>query len=45
MTRAVLLLLVAISLCLPLSACGRRGAPQPPGPPDQVIYPKSYPTE
>lgn len=45
MIRLVLLLLAAIILSLPLSACGRKGAPRPPGPPDQVIYPKGYPTE
>ena len=45
MTRAVLLLLVATILSLPLSGCGRKGAPRPPGPPNQVIYPKGYPTE
>jgi len=41
-TRAVLLLLAAIILSLPLSACGRKGAPRPP---NQVIYPKGYPTQ
>lgn len=45
MKRVVLLLLASILLSLPLSACGRKGAPRAPGPTDQVIYPKSYPTE
>jgi predicted small lipoprotein YifL len=27
-----------------LAACGKKGAPDPPGPPDKVTYPKSYPT-
>ena len=45
MTRAILLLLAATVLSLPLSACGRKGAPRPPGPPNQVIYPKGYPTQ
>ena len=45
MTRIVLLLLTATLLSLPLAACGRKGAPRPPGPPGQVIYPKAYPTE
>ena len=45
MTRGVLLLLAAIILSLPLAACGRKGAPRPPGPPGQVIYPKGYPSE
>ena len=38
--RAALLLLVAATL---LAACGKRGAPSPPGPPDQITYPRSYP--
>ena len=45
MIRTMMLLLAAIMLSLPLSACGRKGVPHPPGPTDQVIYPKSYPTE
>jgi predicted small lipoprotein YifL len=41
MTR--LLLLAAV---LALAACGKVGAPQPPGPAAQVIYPKlHYPAE
>jgi len=35
----VLLLLAA----LVLAACGRKGAPSPPGPPGQVTFPRSYP--
>ncbi len=38
---AVMLLLCAV---LVLSACGKRGTPQPPGPPDQVTFPRVYPT-
>ncbi len=38
-------LVLLLALLLPLAACGRKGAPHPPGPPDQIIYPKSYPTE
>ena len=45
MTRIALLLLAGLILSLPLSACGRKGVPHPPGPTDQVIYPKSYPPE
>ncbi len=40
--RAALLLAV-LALSLGLSACGKRGAPVPPGPPEDVIYPRSYP--
>jgi predicted small lipoprotein YifL len=32
-------------ILLTLTACGKRGSPQPPGPPDQVTYPKVYPTQ
>jgi predicted small lipoprotein YifL len=28
---------------LALAGCGKKGPPQPPGPPDQVIFPKAYP--
>ena len=27
-----------------LAGCGKKGAPDPPGPPDKVTYPKTYPT-
>ena len=30
-------------LALILSACGRKGPPNPPGPPDQITYPRAYP--
>lgn len=39
MTRALLLLLAALTL----AACGKKGAPSPYGPPDQVTYPRTYP--
>jgi argininosuccinate lyase len=31
-------------LCLLLSACGKKNAPAPPGPPDAITFPKIYPT-
>ena len=31
-------------LALALSACGKKGPPQPPGPPEDIIYPRAYPT-
>jgi predicted small lipoprotein YifL len=34
-------LVVAMSL---LVGCGKKGPPDPPGPADQVRYPKVYPT-
>ncbi len=39
MTR--LLLLAALAL----AACGKVGPPSPAGPPDQISYPKTYPTQ
>jgi predicted small lipoprotein YifL len=37
------LLLLALVSVLALAACGKRGAPMPPGPADQITYPRSYP--
>jgi predicted small lipoprotein YifL len=42
MTRSLLFVLLA---CAALAACGRAGAPSPPGPASQVIYPHQYPSE
>ena len=42
MTRLALLLLVA---ALSLAACGKRGPPAPPGPPDAVTWPRTYPSQ
>ena len=39
--RAVLALAVALGV---LVACGKKGPPEPPGPPDKIRYPKTYPT-
>jgi predicted small lipoprotein YifL len=39
--RELLALAVALGL---LAACGKKGPPDPPGPPNQITYPKSYPT-
>ncbi len=39
MRRAGLILLALAGL----AACGKVGYPVPPGPPDQVIYPRTYP--
>jgi predicted small lipoprotein YifL len=38
--RAVAVLLL---MALALAACGRKGAPSPPGPPNEVTYPRMYP--
>ena len=35
--------LMALALTL-LVACGKKGAPSAPGPKDEIIYPKTYPS-
>ena len=39
--RAGLIVLLA---ALALAGCGKKGAPSPPGPADQITFPRSYPT-
>jgi predicted small lipoprotein YifL len=41
MRTAALLLLAALAL----AACGKKGPPQAPGPADQIIWPRTYPSE
>lgn len=36
-------LALALMGALALAACGRVGPPRPPGPVDQITYPRSYP--
>ncbi len=36
-------LLLGFALALGLAACGKKGAPQAPGPKDQITYPRVYP--
>ncbi|SFK95696.1 hypothetical protein [Falsiroseomonas stagni] len=36
--------LAVLLLALSLGACGRAGSIRPPGPPDQVTHPRSYPS-
>lgn len=38
--RAALVLLAVLIL----ASCGKKGSPSPPGPPDQITFPRSYPT-
>ena len=38
-----LLFVLALPLTLGLVACGKKGAPSPPGPADLITYPKQYP--
>ncbi len=39
----IVLLIAALGVLL--AGCGKKGDPSPPGPADQVIYPKTYPTK
>ena len=38
------ILLVLILTSLAVTACGKKGPPSPAGPPDQITYPRSYPS-
>ena len=37
-------LLVFVLMSLAMAACGKKGPPSPAGPPDQITYPRSYPS-
>ena len=37
-------LVAALAALMMLAACGKKGPPVPPGPQDQITYPRSYPT-
>lgn len=39
----IMFLAVFAAALLGLAACGKRGSPSPPGPADQIIYPRTYP--
>jgi hypothetical protein len=43
--KEALAFLLVLFVALTLTACGRRGAPVPPGPAADVIYPHVYPSE
>lgn len=42
--KAFLGLLLLVGLLASLSACGKKGSPVPPGPADQITYPRIYPS-
>jgi len=37
--------LILILACAALTACGRAGAPSPPGPASAITYPHQYPSQ
>ena len=39
----VLTMVLAAGICL--AGCGKKGAPSPPGPADQIHYPRIYPAQ
>ncbi len=41
--RAALMVVVLLGTVV-LTGCGKKGAPDPPGPTDQITYPRTYPT-
>lgn len=41
----LLRLAILVGLLAGVAACGKVGAPSPPGPPDQIIYPRQYPSK
>ena len=41
--KTVLPLLLVLSLTV-LAACGKKGGPVPPGPADEIVYPRQYPS-
>jgi predicted small lipoprotein YifL len=43
--RPVLIIVALLGMAvLVLVACGKKGPPSPPGPPDQITWPRVYPT-
>ncbi len=43
MSGRVMLSGMALVMLVLLAGCGKKSAPQAPGPADQIIYPKQYP--
>jgi predicted small lipoprotein YifL len=42
--RRVWLLAGALACVMLLAACGKKGPPDPPGPQNEITWPKAYPT-
>jgi predicted small lipoprotein YifL len=36
--------MLILTLALIAAACGKKGPPSAPGPPDQITWPRTYPT-
>jgi predicted small lipoprotein YifL len=43
MSRALLMVFVLAGVTL-LAACGKKGPPAPAGPPNEITWPRAYPT-
>ncbi len=43
-SRAYIQLLAGLLALGLLTACGKKGAPAPPGPQNEIIFPKTYPS-
>jgi hypothetical protein len=44
MIRRIGFLLLAFTIATSLTACGKKGAPRPPGPGSEITYPRGYPS-
>ena len=42
--KTILTLLALLMLAGTLAACGKKGPPVAPGPADQIVFPKQYPS-
>ena len=42
--RAPATIAVTIVVLLALAACGKKGSPVPPGPSNEIVFPKTYPS-
>jgi predicted small lipoprotein YifL len=43
-TATILLGMFLLATMLALASCGKKGPPDQPGPPSEVIFPRTYPT-